>query len=189
MYFLLHRWIPVILNGVVCSALQKLSDLSPFVTYHSVLQIEDPLLVLAPNYLLNLRIQMIVPSFSTLFSYSTRKWLSNQSPFLWSILVHKVKHKSVFLFSPRPFEEIRVKDFLPPVEALDIGSSWQLLGYLFPAFPSMFLDSSIESIILWNMKKRLLTSSVVQWPLLYNLAPCLKWFDSITNCCSWFLED
>lgn len=72
MYFFLHRGVPMVLDGIICSALKKLGNLSPFVSNDSVLEVEDPLLVFAPDYLLNLWVQMIMPSFSTLFSNSTR---------------------------------------------------------------------------------------------------------------------
>jgi len=78
----------VVLNGVVGSSLQELGDLRPFVSALSVHQEEDPLLLLAPRNLLNLRIQVVVPSLSALFADPTWQMLSNYGPFLRAIFLH-----------------------------------------------------------------------------------------------------
>jgi hypothetical protein len=53
---LFHGRIPMVLNGVISSAFEGLSDVSPLISESSVVQIEDPFLLRAPLDLLNHRI-------------------------------------------------------------------------------------------------------------------------------------
>lgn len=64
---LLHRTVPVILDAIICSSFQHLRYLSPLVAKLFVLQIQDPLFLATPVVLLDLWIQMVVPSLSALF--------------------------------------------------------------------------------------------------------------------------
>lgn len=137
---LFHRGVPMVFYCVISSAFKNFRNFRPFVATASVHEVEDPFLFLAPANLFNFGIQMIVPSFSALFANSAWKMLSNQSPFLGSILFDQVKNHLVFLLSPRALNQTRVKHFLPPVKALDISPSWQVFRNLLPVLPSQFSD-------------------------------------------------
>ena len=68
---LLHARIPVVLNSVVCAALQILGNDCPLVLMKPVLDVQDKLLFKAPVILLNARIQMIMPSLAALLANAT----------------------------------------------------------------------------------------------------------------------
>ena len=61
----------MILDGVVSSAVQILGDLGPAIPQQSVGQEQHPLLKLTPFLLLDLRVQVIVPTLTTLLPDST----------------------------------------------------------------------------------------------------------------------
>jgi hypothetical protein len=56
---------------------------------------------------------MVVPTFSALLSNTTIKLGSNASPLLSTFSLNKQQHHSVFLFSPGPFNQAWIQDFLP----------------------------------------------------------------------------
>ena len=61
----------MIFNSVVSSALKHLGNFSPFIAVASVHKVENPLLLLAPADLLDLWVQVIVPSLPALFTNAT----------------------------------------------------------------------------------------------------------------------
>jgi hypothetical protein len=81
-YPLFHGRIPMILNRVISPPVQHLSNLSPLVADSPMIQIQNPLLLLAPCDFLNLRIQVIMPPFSALLADSSRQMLCDLRPFL-----------------------------------------------------------------------------------------------------------
>ena len=58
----------MILDGVVGSALDVVSDNSPQVFLVPVLDVEDPFFILAPLVLFYDRVQVVVPSLATLLA-------------------------------------------------------------------------------------------------------------------------
>lgn len=66
--FLLHGGIPVILDRVVSASLEVLGDLCPAVTESLMSEEQQPLLLITPLLLLDVGIQMIVPTLSTLLA-------------------------------------------------------------------------------------------------------------------------
>ena len=79
--FLLHRRIPVVLNGIVSSTLQIRSNDSPFVLQSAVQDVENEFLFLTPFVLLNFWVKMVVPSLTALLSNAPRQVVSDVSPF------------------------------------------------------------------------------------------------------------
>lgn len=65
---LLHARVPVVLNGVISATLKYLGNLSPLVAVVAMHQVENPLFFLAPADLLDLRVQVVVPSLTTLLA-------------------------------------------------------------------------------------------------------------------------
>jgi hypothetical protein len=43
----------------------------------------------------------------------------------------------IFLIEPGSFDHFRVQNFLPPMEALDIGAIIEVLGYPFPVLAAI----------------------------------------------------
>jgi len=67
----------VILDVVVGSSFKYLRDFCPLIAEHLVLKPENPLFFDGPIPFLDFRVQMVVPSFSTLFPNSSRKVVSD----------------------------------------------------------------------------------------------------------------
>lgn len=85
-----------------------------------------------PSLLFDVRIEVIMPSFSALFADSSVQILSNQRPILGTVLHHHLLDDFILFRSPRPFDQNRVKDLLPSVEALNVRSIFEEGGNFFP---------------------------------------------------------
>lgn len=64
-----HCWIPMIFYGVVRSAFEIFGEMGPLVAQILVQDEKHPLLLMTPFIFADIWIEMIVPSFSALFSY------------------------------------------------------------------------------------------------------------------------
>ena len=65
---LLHRRVPVVLDGVVAAAGQVLGDLGPAVAHAGVQLVEELVLLLGPRRLLDLGVEVVVPALAALFA-------------------------------------------------------------------------------------------------------------------------
>jgi hypothetical protein len=138
----------MILNCVVSATLENFGDLGPLVTIISVHQVKDPLFLFTPANLLNLRVQMVVPSFSTLLTDASWKILSDESPFLGSIFVNQMKNHLILFISPRALDETWIQDLLPAMKTLNVSSPRKLFGNLLPVFAPMLANSFCKVLIL-----------------------------------------
>jgi len=85
---------------------------------------------------------MVVPSFSALLAYSSGKVTCNQAPVLWTMLIYHVKDYLVFFLCPWSFCKSRIQNFLPAMQALNVGSPCKLSCNGFPLLSSMLLYKS-----------------------------------------------
>ena len=84
----LHAGVPVIFNGVVCTAFKEVGDISPLIGLISIQEVEDPFFFSSPSSAsLNPGIEMVVPSLSALLSDSSWQVIGYLGPFLWSFEV------------------------------------------------------------------------------------------------------
>lgn len=80
----------MVLDGIVGSTLQNVSDVSPFVGLISVQKIKDPLLIRGPlSVPLDKRVEVVVPSLSALFTDTTWEMMGNLSPLFGSVGVYE----------------------------------------------------------------------------------------------------
>jgi hypothetical protein len=79
----------VIFYGVVSASLQNLSNISPRVAVLPMTNVENPFFLLAPRIFLNHRVQMVVPTLSTLLADSSIEMGSNLSPLLSAFFLDK----------------------------------------------------------------------------------------------------
>jgi hypothetical protein len=79
----------MVFYGVIGPALQHFRNISPFIAEQSVSQKENPLLGKCPFGFHDVRIKMVVPSFTALFSQPARHKLGYERPSLWPILINK----------------------------------------------------------------------------------------------------
>lgn len=83
----LHGGVPMIFNPIISPSINTLSNLSPSIPQSPMSNIQKHLLTFIPLLSLDLRIQMIMPSLSTLLSHSS--WILKEIPDMCSaIIVH-----------------------------------------------------------------------------------------------------
>ena len=138
----------MVLDGVVGSPLQDLGDFGPFVAQSAVVQKEDPFFLHTPLDLLDFGVQMVVPSLSALLANPSRQVLGDLRPLLRPVRFNQVQNEPVLIFSPRAFDQARIEDLLPSVQALHIGSSRQRFSDLLPIFSRVLLNGICKHLIL-----------------------------------------
>ena len=109
----------MVFDGIICSSLQNLGNLGPFIVDNAVHKEQNPLFFLAPADFLDHGVQVIVPALTALLTDTVGEVLCNKSPLLWPVALNKLKYAPVFLCSPRPFDRIKFKFLLWPL--LQIG--------------------------------------------------------------------
>lgn len=109
---------------------------------------------LSPPVFLYVRVQVVVPPFSALFSNSTRQVFGDKAPVFGSVLAYKPDDKFVLFFGldkgknyPGAFDEFGVEDFLPSVEALDVGSLLKKSSNSFPISGSILINELFEFLV------------------------------------------
>jgi hypothetical protein len=65
---LFHRGVPVVLDSVISTTCQHLSDSSPLVSMNSIAQVENPFFIFAPRFSLDDGIEVVVPALTALFA-------------------------------------------------------------------------------------------------------------------------
>ncbi len=61
----------MIFDGVVSTTDQVLSDVGPFVPHDKVREVKEPLFLISPFLLLDVRVQVVVPPFTALLANTT----------------------------------------------------------------------------------------------------------------------
>mmetsp|Transcript_7056 Transcript_7056/g.8102 ORF Transcript_7056/g.8102 Transcript_7056/m.8102 type:complete len:268 (-) Transcript_7056:157-960(-) len=145
---LFHCTVPVILDGVVRPARKDFSNFRPLVPELSVCRDESSILSFGPVIASDMRIQMVVPPFTTLLSDATRQVLRYHRPLLGTHFRYELQDDFVLLFCPWPLDESWVEDFLPAVETLDVGAVFEILGNLFPVLPLVMCNRPTQRLVL-----------------------------------------
>ena len=71
----------------------------------------------------------------------------NGSPVFWAVHLNEVDDDFVLLLGPRPLDQLRVEDLLPPMKALDARPVGQVLGDFLPVFPLVRFDGAPQSLV------------------------------------------
>ena len=71
---------------------------------------------------------------AALLAYPAREMRSDLAPSLGPVLLDTVHKDSILLLGPGPLHHLRIKNFLPPVQTLDIRTIFELLSDLLPVF-------------------------------------------------------
>lgn len=95
---------------------------------------------LGPAILLDVGVEVVVPTLATLLANATFDVLSDLAPILSAVQLDLLHEKPVFFLSPRAFDHFRIEHFLPSVQALDIGSELQAFSDPLPVFGSHLPD-------------------------------------------------
>ena len=91
----------MVLDGVVRPAGDQLGYLGPLVAPLLVGIEDDSVFLVSPGSFLNLRVEMVMPSLSTLLPNSPLQMLGNECPPLRPVFSNKFNHFFIFLFGPR----------------------------------------------------------------------------------------
>lgn len=107
-----------------------------------------PVLLLAPGGLVNIGIQVVVPALPTLFADSTGQLLRDLRPFLRSDLSHQLYDGLIFLLRPGTLCEARVEDLGPPMKALNLRFTRQIIRHQLPVLSVESANSLPQHIVL-----------------------------------------
>lgn len=124
----------MIFNVVVRSSGKKFSDFRPTIPKFFMSVNYGLIFKLSPFIFFDVRIQVIVPSFSALLSYPTRKILGNKTPILCFIFPDIFYQLLVLLRCPWSLYHIRIENLLPPVQALNVCPIVKISCNPFPIF-------------------------------------------------------
>jgi len=108
---------------------------------------QDPLFLIAPLDLLNLRVQVVVPPLPALLPNPPRQVVCDLGPLLRAILLNQLQDQAIFIFSPGPFDQARVQNLLPPMQALHISPPRQGLRYFLPVLASVLVDCIFKHFV------------------------------------------
>lgn len=108
-------------------------------------------LFVSPLVFLDVRVQVVVPSFSALFANPSGQSLSYVTPIFCAKLFDIISEPVILVLAPRPFDHRGIQYFLPPVQALDIGSLIKERGNSFPVPSPVFLHQLSQLIVLLSV--------------------------------------
>lgn len=96
-----HRRVPMVLDGVVRAAGQQLGDARPLVAVLAVCLVDDTVLLIRPGSLLDLGVEVIVPTLAALLADAALEVARDQGPFLGSVSHHQLQYFFVLLKATR----------------------------------------------------------------------------------------
>lgn len=120
-HFTFESRIKSIFNVIVSPARQELCNFRPFISKLLVKSDNGYVLLRSPFILLNVRVQVIVPPFATLLSYSPWESLCNVAPILSTVFCNIFREFLILFLAPGSFNHRRIEHFLPPMKTLDIS--------------------------------------------------------------------
>ena len=151
----------MIFNRIIRTTFKNLGNISPFVALTLMRNEKNEFLLKAPCILLNFWVQVIMPSLSALLTNPARKMLCNRSPFLRSLFLDQSQNKSIFLNTPRSLHKVRIQDFLPPMQALNISASIEAFGNLLPVSAPVLLHSYGQLLVFFSCPVAFVSSILV----------------------------
>ena len=113
----------MIFNRVIRPSLERFCNLRPSVPVLGVRDDELSILLDAPLFAFNLRIEMIVPSLATLLSDSPREFIRDSRPSFRTERGDELDDSRVLLGRPRSLDELRIEHLLPSVQTLHVGAT------------------------------------------------------------------
>jgi len=90
---------------------------------------------------------MIMPSFATLLSNSSRKIRGNDGPLLWTKLLDESFDLGVLLGCPWTLDQIWIENFLPSMKTLHVGPFGKTLANFFPVLGVVLLDEAAQELV------------------------------------------
>jgi hypothetical protein len=91
---------------------------------------------------------MVVPSLTALLTDTPRKMVGNVLPLLGTTIADQLEKELILNFSPGPFNEVWIQNFLPPMEALNISSPFYRFSNFLPRLTLIDPDGFCQLLIL-----------------------------------------
>ena len=113
--------VPPVLHCVLGPIGKDTGDLRPAVAPLGLQIEQNGILLLRPPALLQRGVEVVAPALSALLSDAAGNSLGDFAP-LSDACVDAVDNDLILLLCPRPLDETRLQDFLPPVQALHVRS-------------------------------------------------------------------
>jgi hypothetical protein len=101
-----------------------------------------------PRFLTDIGIQVIVPTFSTLFANASRQIGGNQTPFLGTIFFHQFDNFTIFFGCPGSLDKRWFEYLLPTMQTLHFGTIGKTFGNALPILGPIFLHGRTECVVL-----------------------------------------
>lgn len=130
----------MVLNVVISAAVQELRNFGPTVPVLLVKLEDFEILFLCPTILLNVGVQVVVPTFTALLTDATLQIMGYLAPVLSAVQTDLIDEKAILLLGPGALDHLRVEDFLPSVQTLDVCAILESLSNAFPVFGAHLLD-------------------------------------------------
>lgn len=140
----------MILDGVVSAAGKTLRDVCPAIPQILVGLNDRNVLLRSPRLASNGRVEVVVPTLTTLLTNASRQMAGDETPVLRSVFPHQCRNLGVFLRRPGSFDEFRVEDLLPAVQTLQVSSVGKVLRYGLPTFGSEGVNQVAEQAVFFR---------------------------------------
>lgn len=141
--------VPPVLNGIVRSSGKTLGNFCPLVAQFVMSLDNGGIFLVRPFGLVDMRIQMIVPTFPTLLAETSRELACNERPLLLSVNLDQSCDRSVFFWCPGTLDETGLEHLLPPMETLDVAATRKVRGNLFPILARVFRNGMAKLLVLF----------------------------------------
>ena len=109
---------------------------------------DGQIFLVGPFVFLDIRVQMIMPSLSALLANSSRQSLCNVTPIFCAKLFDIISKPIILLLAPWSLYHGWIQNFLPPVQALDVGPLIEKGGNSLPVSSTIFLDKFSKFVVL-----------------------------------------
>ena len=116
---------------------------------HEMKPDNEQVLIHRPLALADVRVQMVVPSLTTLLSNATWEAFSNMGPVSRARRRDNLSEDKILLFGPRTLSKMTaVVQLEPPRVALDLRLAWEELADTVPAILSKSIGISHQFLVL-----------------------------------------
>ena len=127
---------------------KELGDLGPLVAKIDVAVQNGPVLLDAPGLLADVGVEMVVPPLPALLPDPSREVGSDQRPLLGPVLLHQLHDLGILVLGPGSLDQGGLEDLLPAVQALHLGTAWDLERDELPVLGPVLVHCPSEGLVL-----------------------------------------
>ena len=103
--------------------------------------------VIRPFLLIDMRVQMVVPTFPTLLTKTSREVAGNERPLLLSMNLDQSNDCSIFFWRPGTLDKTWLEYLLPPMETLNVTAARKMRSNLFPVLARVLGNSLAKLLV------------------------------------------